>query len=212
MLPISASDIVELRPATDRVTAAQSALQKAQEENGEKRKASEEMTKAKAELEAAQKSQAAHDPVYKLRVPTERSRAFANRDIQAEGVIIEGNPQLLIAILSHADRLPPDDLSFIQALQAKIDESERIPVDDWPRVHDIARRHPRSARIIADRNLHSNLARLHLIRHYLIIDGEHSPLTEAKINELTEKHPTDALAIGLKISELLVVGSDTAKN
>jgi len=209
MLPISAADLIEFRPAAERVTAAQVALAGAQAADTPNPVTLQSAETALAEAEAAQ---AADDPVYRLRVPTERSRAGVNRDVIAEGLLLKGNTELIDAILASTDEISPDDAAFAQGVKQAMKDSDTIPDGDWPRIHLIARTIPAAARIIADRLMYSTMTRIHSIRHHLVIEGQRTPLPERVLDDLARNNPDDVAAIGAKIDSLLTVDRDTAKN
>lgn len=207
MLPVSATDIIEFRPAAERVKRAAAALAEAR---AAKPKNPVAIAAAEADLAAAEAAQAQRDPAYRLRVPTIRTKSASTGDLVAECCVTKSNADLIAAMLAEPDRLSSDDAAFLAEI--KIDADGHCPDADWPRVHTIARAIPAGARILADRIHSANLARLHSIRHHLILDGERSPLAESSVDRLNRAHPEDILAIADKIDRLMVASEDEAKN
>ena len=206
MLPLSAAEIIEFHPASARVDEANAALEKA--------KAAPEpnpivIDAAEALLTEAEAARDKADPVYRLRVPTIRSKSAAGRDLMSEGVTLKTNAEL-IAVLSEArDEIGPEDEAFLQGLSISIAEDGSMLPEDWGHLHDIARSVPAGARIIADRIYYRTVSRLHTIRHHLIIDGQRSPLSERAIDALP---PEDVVAIASKIESLITPSVDETKN
>ncbi len=209
MLPVSAADLIEFRPAAERVAKARAAFTDAQALEPPNVVALNATETALAEAEAAQ---AAADPVYKLRVPTERSRAGLMRDVVAEGVLPRGNADLVAAILASADEISPDDADFVRTVQHAMKGADDVPVDDWPRLSLIARTIPAAARIIADRLMYSSVSRIHAIRHHLVVEGQKTPLPERAFEDLARAAPADVVDIGVKIDGLLNLDAVTVKN
>jgi hypothetical protein len=206
MLPISAADIIEFRPAAERVAKATADLEATREVRPVNPVAVQAAEQALSDAEAAQ---AQRDPVYRLRVPTIRTKSAAARDLMAEGISPKGDDALIAALAADPSQLSPEDAAFLSGVQSAMTDGAGIPPADWPRVYGIARSVPEAARIIADRIHHSAMNRLHIIRHHLILEGQRSPLSESAIDAL----PADDLgAIGDKIESFLAPTRDEAKN
>jgi hypothetical protein len=230
MLPVSASDIIEFKPAEERVFRAtderddaKEALAKCTPSSPAKKSApkSDERAAAEMRLAAAEEvlaaaegalAAAAGNPIFSLRVPTERSKAAVNRDITSEAVVLRSNVDVLDSALAAQDEISPADAEFLKSVRAATGTDGVISDDNWPRVFSIARSVHASAQIIADWLYHSSIRRIHLIRHHLIIDGQRSPLRESVFEAWVADNSEFAPAVGEKIDSLLTVRKATAKN
>ena len=222
MLPISSADLVEFSPARERLTKAlavfdacmvelDAAKSVKPKDKGAIAAAETAVDDAKNNLSDAEAEFAKCDPVYNLRVPTERTRARVNHDLLSEGLVIRSNNDLIDVILEAAHEISPDDAKYISAVKLQM-IGDTIPDADWPKVQVIALTIPTAARIIADRILRNSMFRIHSIRHHLVLDGKRSPLSEKDFDDMARSRPQDVAAIGDKIHEMLTISKVEAKN
>lgn len=222
-LPISAADVIEFRPAGERVKAVREQLLALEEQlvqaKGDSSKLSKEqaaalkvdIAKAEQLVAFAEAEQRLSDPVYMLRVPTARTKAHANRDVSAEGVVTKSNSALLQAFAEHESEMDIADREFVKSVRDGM-KGDTIQPEDWVRLSTLGLQFPSSAKIIADRVLLNDLTRIHLVRHHLIVDGQRSPLPERFYDQLNQRIPQDVSAIVQRISTLLTVSANAAKN
>jgi hypothetical protein len=211
MLPISAADIIDFQPGRERVDRAESALAKLKSTKKPDKEILSAAEKAVADAQAALLADPP-PPSYRLRVPTERSRAALNRDLSAEGVVLRSNEELIDVLLSAPDEISPEDADAVRVIKDSIKPNVALGEEDWRKLHAIARSVPASAEIIADRVFYATMYRIHAIRHHLILDGVRTPLPERAFDDFARTNPSDAMLIGDKIESLMTVGAPIAKN
>lgn len=201
MLPISARDIIEFRPALDRVNAAKAALEAATSDPAP----NDIVTNAAQHaLDAAELAMASHDPVYKIRTPTIRSKSASARDLMSEGVGLRSDAELISMLIQNDDLIAFEDLAFLKSLN--LDDIDPL---NWPRLSSIARSVPDGATVIADRIYYGNMSRIHNIRHHLVVDGQRCPLPESYIEIIPSEYIG---AIGNKIDSMIYPSVDELKN
>ena len=200
MIPVSAKDMIEFRPAAARIARAAAEVETAKNSIPFNQIAVDAAEMALADAELAQEER---DPVYRLRVPTMRSKARVDADLTAEAIVPKYNSDVVAAILSSGE-VSPEDEEFLR----KVDTND-ISHADWTRIYWLARSIPESARILANWSLHRLMLKIHKIRHHLILDGERSPVSEASIEALPDG---DAAEIAEKIDDLMTPTKAEAKN
>lgn len=205
MLPVSAKDIIEFRPALDRVNVAKQVLLDAQSANPKNPivVSASEMAVSDAEI-----SLAANDPIYQIRVPTIRSKMRFERDVSAEPVALRENVKMIDCVIAYPE-VGPEYADFLASVKATTEAGSQLSMDDWVKFHGIARSVPAASAILADFAYQRGLRQFHAIRHFLIIEGQPSPLPENAVDALPEEDLGD---IAAKIESLISPDKATEKN
>lgn len=233
-MPLSARDAVEFRPAQAAVIAARAALEKAQAAqaasvnaiaaDGEplgkpQADADAVVAAAQAALEAAEAEAAKADPIFRLRVPTGRTRALVNHATQADPAAprFRDNAELLQAIEAEAVEagLLDSDLAAIAEAKPLVAAGQSLEGELWTRIFNAARDTVAGRRIIADRNLWSELYIRHRVAHHLILSdaaaplASYRPLSERDLDSIDQRH---LLAIATELDRLSNLTAADAKN
>lgn len=227
MLPISNKDRIDIRPYDYAVRLSQRAAdklvaeaQKALDEAADKaaKKAAESAlaaakTRAEQMVKDAQEEAAKHpdQKTYVLKVPTTRSRAAVTRDVNAEGVPGHTNLAIVNALSAAADaeELEPEAAVRVRDAKAVFDLDGTLESADWDAVWDIAKTHPVTAKMIADRAYRWEIERFHLLRHHVLLEGHRTPLPEIVADSIPE---AERMLLSTKIIEMLTPSEEEVKN
>lgn len=225
--PLSARDVIEFRPAQAAVIAARAALEEAQAETATVLPADgspvtiplDKLAAAQAALADAEAEQAKADPVYRLRVPTGRTKALVGHAVQCDPCAprLLGNTELLAAIEAEAADagLLEDDLAAIAEAKPLAAKGETLPDALWTRIFRAAQDTVAGRRIIADRVLYTELHARHRIAHHLLLQtataplANYRPLSEHDIDSIDQRY---LVAINAELERLTSLSAADAKN
>lgn len=227
-LPISAKDLIELRPYTFGVELAKKAAEKLVAEAQKKfdaatveaeaetaaaafDKARDRGEKLVANAEEELTKHATGEPVYLIRVPTTRSRAAVTRDVAAEAVPTNSNLAIVEALVAAISDglLSAEDEAFVREVKKTFDAQGQLADGEWDRAWELAKSVPGAAVLIADRAYRWELERYHLVRHHLVLQGVRSPIPESVADSIPEDHRA---LIAAKVIDLLTPSEEDAKN
>lgn len=223
-LPISGT--VEFRPASVAVKAAREALDKAQTavnealtaENGGLDNVTEEMKKAVEDaqkaLDAAEEARAKADPSFSLIVPTARTMALVDYDMEMDPDL-PSKASLKDAIgdiLADAQEsgLSDEAISAIERAKALADAGDSVTGDDWEALAKAAGKLYTWRTLMAPYKLYANLEAGYRIRRHLALHPSRKVLAEADL-EAPEVKPYLA-AINAELVRLSTLTESDAKN
>lgn len=217
-MPVSAREIYEFRPATDALKRAREALESARkkvaeagaDDDAEALLITEEA--AEAALKLAEEARAQDDPVFRLRVPNGRTDTLVACDIQCDLDLpqMASTDQIIRDALDEADHvgMPVEDRDRLLAALDTLEESGSASAELWGELFPIIRSTPTGRADLARNICASELLARHRIRHYLVLDGKCSPLTDADI----DRYAPYLGQIHARIVEMSAVSRDDAKN
>lgn len=216
-LPISSKDTVEFRPASAAVKAAREALEKAQAafneafENEDLKKAADAAQKA---LDAAEEARAKADPSFSLIVPTARTMALVDYDMEMDPDLPTRAPlkDVIGDLLAEAkdEGLSDDAIAAIERAAALADAGDSVTGDDWEALAKAAGKLYSWRVLMAPYKLYANLEAGYRIRRHLVLHSSRKVLSEADL-ETPEVKPYLG-AINAELVRLSTVSEADAKN
>lgn len=223
-LPISGT--VEFRPASVAVKAAREALDKAQTavnealtaENGGSDNVTEEMKKAVEDaqkaLDAAEEARAKADPSFSLIVPTARTMALVDYDMEMDPDLPTREPlkDVIGDLLADAQEngLSDEAIAAIERAKALADAGDSVTGDDWEALAKAAGKLYTWRTLMAPYKLYANLEAGYRIRRHLVLHPSRKVLSEADL-ETPEVKPYLA-AINSELVRLSTLTESDAKN
>jgi len=201
MLPISAKTVIEFRPNTEAVAAAQAALAAAGDDSAR--------AAAQTVLTAAEAGQGALDPVYRLLPPTGRTRILVTHAMASDrdAPPFVGGAELCDGVLEGLDP-DGDDAAFLASVRGLVDTG-RMLEEDAVRFTLLVFDTAAGRALHSSRATHMALLSRHRVRFCLLVPGRPNPLSESDLDSVPE---ADLPALIRKVNSLWVLSTDEAKN
>lgn len=225
-LPISSKDTVEFRPAAAAVKAAREALEKAQATvnealtaddggpdsvTGDMKKAVEAAQKA---MDDAEEARAKSDPSFSLIVPTARTMALVDYDMDLDPDLPtrEALKDAIGGILADAKEagLSDDAIAAIERAASLTEAGDSVTGADWEALAKAAGKLFSWRVLMAPYKLYANLEAGYRIRRHLVLHASRKVLSEADL-ETPEVKPYLS-AINAELVRLSTVSEADAKN
>lgn len=203
-LPLSARGTVKFKPLEEALAAAKNFLE-AQINAGEPLDAPKKLVADIEEMIAE------GNPEYSLKVPTIPSKFAAQRDLDAKGIRLNTNKELVEALRLALEegQIADEDTAFIAEVIEKFTADGEFEDGAWARIYNAGRGAERSAKLLAARVYYDQMRNWYLVKHHLKLPNEALPLSDEALGSVPE---SDYFAIANKLNALIRPTKEEAKN